>query len=139
MKEEIIKNKKRFRKSLIFVLFVLTCFFIYFTGCKTTQKLKHENVIEEGENQLPNYILETELNFKDIPDPSKYVFIRLYDSDYINPFYPANLLKFGVEKTEVTDTIASHAAIGFSLEDKFYGLTSGGDHQLAIETCTDTK
>lgn len=96
--------------------------------------------LDEFGNPIHQYSLESELDFsEEIPEPTKYIFIRLYDVHYKNPFYIANLLKFGVKKTEVTDISANHASIGFSLKDEFWGLTSGGDHQLAIESCTDTK
>lgn len=123
---------KLIKKSII--TYVFTCFLlICFIGCKSVPE------VDEFGNPIYEYELETELNFQDIPEPTKYIFLRLYDLDYKNPFNPANILKFGVEKTEITNTVASHASIGFSLKDEFYGLTSGGKHQLAIESCTDTK
>ena len=127
-------NVRRLIRDLIITSIFGACFLIYFAGCKTAPK------VDEFGNPLPEYKIESELNFQeDIPEPSKYIFIRLYDLHYNNPLNPANFLRFCVKSTEVSDTIASHASIGFSLNDEFYGLTSGGDHQLAIESCTDTK
>lgn len=66
----------------------------------------------------------------------KYLFIRLYDPCYENPFYPANMLKGGIVLIEVNNAgKLSHSAINFSLDDSFYGLTAGGKLQLAQESC----
>ena len=134
MEKVFMKNKEKKITKIIFITILLASFLSCFVGCKTVPE------VDEFGNPIPKYTLETELKFQDdIPEPTKYIFIRLYDLKYKNPFYIANILKFGVKKTEVSDTIANHAAIGFSLKDEFYGLTSGGEHQLAIESCTDTK
>ena len=69
----------------------------------------------------------------------KYVFLRIYNPVYSNPFYIANILKGGIKITLVTDDDYSHSAINFSLDDNFYGLTSGGKYQLARESCVRPK
>lgn len=126
-------KEKKIKKLLILNIFLISSLLLYFTSCKTIPK------VDENGNPIHLYKIESELNFAPVPEPSKYIFIRLYDLSYNNPLNPANFLRFCVETTEISDTIASHAAIGFSLKDEFYGLTSGGEHQLAIESCTDTK
>lgn len=69
----------------------------------------------------------------------KYVFVRLYDPVY-KGITAANLLKRGVAATEVNKINSSHAAIGVTLKDRFYGLTGlkGKDeHDFAIEQVTN--
>ena len=65
----------------------------------------------------------------------RYIFIRLYDPDYTNPFYPANILKAGIASVEVNPEHKSHSSININLSDDFYGLTSGGKYQLDKESC----
>ena len=69
---------------------------------------------------------------------SRYIFIRLYDPVYKSNL-PAQLLKKGQYMTNVTQIPAAHAAIGFDLTDKFYGLTIGGDYDLKIEQCSSPE
>ena len=75
----------------------------------------------------------------EFPKKTKYIFIRLYDPKYSNPLYIANLLKAGINITELTDNFVSHASINTRLNDDFYGLTMGGKFQLAHESCTNVK
>lgn len=115
-------------------LILLFCSFI-FISCQTTNSLDKN----KSSPDAPYYI-ETEFSFKeDIPEPSKYVFLRLYNPNYTNPFYIANMLQGGINITEVSGYYFSHVAINFSLEDNFYGLTSGGYYQLARESCLNPK
>lgn len=128
-----LEKKRLAKKYFVAGFMLLFCFVFYFTSCKTVP------VIVDEENPDAKYLLEKELNFDEVSDPYKYIFFRLYDIKYKNFFTPANLLKFCVNLVEVTDITACHAAVGFNLNDEFYGLTSGGDHQLVQETCTDTE
>ena len=87
----------------------------------------------------PSYKIEKDVNFNNIKPPYKYIFFRLYDVEYLNPLLPGNILKFGVDATEIYDVHASHVSINFSLQDNFYGLTTGGKYQLAREYCTQSE
>lgn len=123
---------KYLKKLSLILLFSFTTIFI---GCKTTNSIYNDELTPEAP-----YYIEDEFAFKDdVPEPSKYIFIRLYNPDYNNPFYIANLLQGGINITEVSDYHFSHAAINFSLNDEFYGLTSGGYYQLAKESCLNPK
>ena len=66
-----------------------------------------------------------------------YIFFRLYNPCYSSPLNVTNLLKFGISTTNISDIFVSHAAIGFDLNDDFYGVTLGGKQQLKLEICTD--
>lgn len=95
--------------------------------------------IKDNTYLKPSYKIENNVSFdSDIENPY-YIFFRLYDVEYINPLSPSSILKFGVDTTEIYDIHASHVSINFSLKDNFYGLTSGGKYQLAIESCTNSK
>lgn len=116
-------------------LLLLISFSTLFFGCKTTNSIYNDEISPEAP-----YYLEDEFSFnEDISEPSKYIFIRLYNPDYTNPFYIANLLQGGINLTEISEYHFSHAAINFSLSDDFYGLTSGGYYQLARESCLNPK
>ena len=92
--------------------------------------------IKDNTYLKPNYKIEENVTFPEIKGNYKYIFFRLYDVDYYNKLMPGSILKFGVDKTEIYDIHASHVSINFTLEDNFYGLTSGGKYQLAKESCT---
>ena len=96
--------------------------FLIFSGCKTTG-------------------LETEYSAK-APELSsektRFIFIRLYDPVYKNPFYAASFLKAGISSTEVSPLKLSHASMNLSLEDNFYALTNAKErYDFKFEKCTD--
>ena len=77
-------------------------------------------------------------SFFEMPESEDaYIFFRFYDPVYKNPLYIANLLKTGIEITEVNDFSASHVAFSFSLDDCFLGLTSFTTPNLDYEICSD--
>ena len=118
--------------SLIFVLLLA----LSFQSCKTTRSLAKES-IEPGAPDDASFILAHDVVFPEIEGNYKYIFFRLYNPAYKNPLYIANVLKNGlsITKTEEVPDL-SHASINFSLDDNYYGLTLGGEHQLAEEECT---
>ena len=119
-------------KIVFFVVIILLLSFVTLWGCKTVQA-------GDKDDYVSTVVVEDNVCFREIDEPYKYLFLRLYDVNYINPFYIANVLKFGINLTDVNNIDATHAAINFSLTDDFYGLTSGGEYQLARESCLDTK
>lgn len=121
------KNIKKYSLCLILTLFI-------FFGCKTTSTLDKSDFTPEAP-----FHVEEEISFPEVEEPSNFIFLRLYNPDYNNPFYIANLLQGGIKVAEVTDLTLSHSAINFSLNDDFYGLTSGGYYQLARESCLNPK
>ena len=108
----------------------LIIFSLFFWGCKTTSTIDKSSFTPEAP-----YYVEEELSFPAVEEPSRYIFLRFYNPNYNNPLYIANLLQGGIKLAEVSDMTLSHIAINFSLEDDFYGLTSGGYFQLAQESC----
>lgn len=130
VKMEQVHKHKGFKR--FYFLCVMAVLFLLLAGCRTTNGIsknsryvQEENIFKYLEYDIPSTAEDT------------YIFIRLYEPVYSNPFYIANLLKFCVKITEVNDFYASHASIGFSLQDNFYGLTQGGWPELNVEHCTN--
>lgn len=73
----------------------------------------------------------------------KYVFIRLYSANYKTSLHSIalNILKMGISiKKKASDgKVYTHAAIGTTLNDEFYGLTTGGSKALKIEKCINNN
>lgn len=125
--------------KLLLSLLLLSFFFI---GCKTTQTItrnyiQHDVELDTAEEPQAPYVISNDVHFEDIEDPDyKYIFIRLYNPVYSNPFYIANILQGGLNLTKTEDVPdLSHSAINFTLDDCFLGLTFGGKYQLAEENC----
>lgn len=116
--------------SILVVFLVAFSFF----SCTTTNQIE-----KRTKTPPPPYVIEQNIKFKNNIENPKYIFIRLYNPNYDNPFYIANMLKFGIKTTELEGEEKSHAAINFYLDDDFYGLTAAERHGLAPESCTDVK
>lgn len=115
-------------------IFLTLSFLFLFWGCKTTNAMSRENFTPEAP-----YHIEENVVFNEVEEPYKFIFLRIYNPVYKNPFYYANVLKNLIRTTEVTEYTASHASIGFSLDDSFYGLSATGQGRLKIEHCTDIE
>lgn len=123
-----IKNGFRFVLATVFL-------FVSFS-CKTTRSLDYSEFTPEAPYHIEEDVSPaSDESFDETGDFSKCIFIRLYNPDYNNPFYIANILKGGINLTEISEYNFSHASINFDLEDDFYGLTSTGYYQLAQESC----
>lgn len=124
-----------FKKPKFFAFSLFLLFFFVVQGCKSTKVLDAYPVTPEAP-----YNIAEEISFESSDegneDKSKYLFIRLYNPEYSNPFYIANILKGGLQITKNDQgPDLSHASINFDLEDNFFGLTFGGKYQLAEEAC----
>ena len=120
-------------KSLSLISILLFAFFIQ--SCKTTRSLAKESIEPNAPIDAP-FIVAHDIVFPEIEGPHKYIFFRLYNPAYKNPLYIANILKGGISitKTENVPDL-SHASMNFSLDDNYYGLSLGGEYQLAEEEC----
>lgn len=126
-----------------FPLLALLLLALSFQSCKTTRSLAKE-IIEPGAPDDATTFIAEDLSFVEpelVPQTSenyKYIFIRLYNPAYTNPFYVANLLKNGLKLVKTEDVPdLSHSAINFDLSDNFYGLTLGGEYQFTAEECVE--
>lgn len=151
----MIQKKKSRRTAHFFFRFIPLLLLLW--GCASTNKLNRDLAA----SPVP-YIIEEDFSFQETADdsdpasgqgqsqksaqnslsdsdeePGRYIFIRLYNPVYKNPFYIANILKAGIEITDLNEEKVSHSAINFSLDDNFYGLTFGGKLQLVEESCVN--
>ena len=128
MSKQHLKNK--------FTLLVFIVLTLSFQSCKTTRSMARET-LEPNAPEDASFILAHDVVFPEIEGNYKYIFFRLYNPSYKNPLYIANVLKNGLSLTKTEDVPdLSHAAINFTLDDNYYGLTLGGQYQLAEEECT---
>ena len=127
----MFKHISKNRSSLILLLlFALT-----FQSCKTTRSLV-KDAIEPNAPEDAHFIVAHDVVFPEVEGDYKYIFFRLYNPAYKNPLYIANVLKNGLSITKTEDVPdLSHASINFTLDDNYYGLTLGGEYQLAEEEC----
>lgn len=122
-------------KKFLFSSLIIAVFFTVI-GCKTTSSLDYSEFTPEAPYHIEEDVSASNPALSEnTPENTKCIFIRLYNPDYKNPFYIANILQGGINLTEVTEYNFSHASINFDLEDDFYGLTSTGYYQLAQESC----
>lgn len=126
-------SRQYLKKSHFLILILLAA--LSFESCKTTRSLAKESIEPNAPLDAP-FIVAHDIDFPEVEGASKYIFFRLYNPAYKNPLYIANLLKGGISITKTEDVPdLSHASINFSLDDNYYGLTLGGEHQLAEEVC----
>ena len=148
-------SKKFLKTTLFLTLFVVSTLSFY--NCKTTNSLVKE-VINPNPPEDATILIAPELDFPEVQtavneedkgddqaqsqsQPAeqnyKYIFLRLYNPVYKSRLYAANILKNGLVLTKTEDVPdLSHSAINFTLDDNFYGLTLGGEHQFAQEQCS---
>lgn len=119
-----------FKKHNFFIFNLIIVFCLTIVSCKS-------NKIEDSNIPPVPYLIEDTLTFHEKEEPYKYIFLRLYNPNYENPFYIANLLKSGINFTESTHFELSHASINFTLDDNFYGLTLNGVYNLERESCNN--
>ena len=132
------RNRSRNKFGITVVLLLLL------TSCRTTRTLDYIS-LNKGDFYVVNDDMEATEPDKAHSDttgnaPCKYIFFRLYNPEYNNPLYIANILKGGLKATQIDDTPnVSHASLNFTLNDDFYGLSLGGKYQLTAESCENPK
>ncbi len=122
------KRKKHLFNSLKFA-FIFLFLLLIFSNCRTL-------TINNGVSKENPIFLNSKVEFEDMEKPYKYIFIRLYNPDYTDPFYIANILQIGINITNIyPQLVLSHASLNFSLDDNFWGLTQTGRPQFSRESC----
>ena len=92
--------------------------------------------LDKGDNVFQIYVSE---ELKQALTQDHWIFIRLYQPYYDNPLCIENVLSKCIQFVDVNPDYSSHSAIGFSLDDGFYGLTSSNSgHNLYLESCTNS-
>lgn len=131
------------KKVLTITLSVLSIVFALFAfNCRSTlveRTVDEETALQlgldKGDNVYQMYISE---ELKQDLAQDCWIFIRLYQPYYDNPLCIENVLSKCIQFVDVNPDYSSHSAIGFSLDDGFYGLTSSNSgHNLYLESCTN--
>lgn len=134
----LFKNLKIKIKFLFTILLVFTL--VFFINCKSIpapEATKIECSLDLPINEDDKCFELYENDFQVSTDEEKFIFIRLYQPYYDNPFCVENILKQAIKSVNVYEIADSHSAIGFDLNDKFYGLTIAGKQDLKEESCVD--
>ena len=131
------ENRKMLQATVWRTSYLISILFLFLSmfSCQTAQELP---VVP----QEPTTITYNE-DKNVVIDGKTFLFVRTYDPHYNNPLCIENILKGLINLVEVNDTVASHVALGFSLEDDFWGLTikkgEGINQNLTPEHCTDSS
>ena len=132
------------KKVLTIILTVFAVIFALFeSNCRSTlvertvdETTALELGLDKGDNVFQIYISE---ELKQTLTQDHWIFIRLYQPYYDNPLCIENVLSKCIQFVDVNPDYSSHSAIGFSLDDGFYGLTSSNSgHNLYLESCTNS-
>ena len=132
------------KKVLTIILTVFAVVFALFeSNCRSTlvertvdETTALELGLDKGDNVFQIYISE---ELKQTLTQDHWIFIRLYQPYYDNPLCIENVLSKCIQFVDVNPDYSSHSAIGFSLDDGFYGLTSSNSgHNLYLESCTNS-
>ena len=132
------------KKVLTIILTVFAVVFALFeSNCRSTlvertvdETTALELGLDKGDNVFQIYISE---ELKQALTQDHWIFIRLYQPYYDNPLCIENVLSKCIQFVDVNPDHSSHSAIGFSLDDGFYGLTSSNSgHNLYLESCTNS-
>lgn len=131
------ENRKMLQATVWRTSYLISILFLFLSmfSCQTAQEL---SVVP----QEPTTITYNE-DKNVVIDGKTFLFVRTYNPHYNNPLCIENILKGLINLVEVNDTVASHVALGFSLEDDFWGLTikkgEGINQNLTPEHCTDSS
>ena len=132
------------KKVLTIILTVFAVIFALFeSNCRSTlvertvdETTALELGLDKGDNVFQIYVSE---ELKQALTQDHWIFIRLYQPYYDNPLCIENVLSKCIQFVDVNPDYSSHSAIGFSLDDGFYGLTSSNSgHNLYLESCTNS-
>lgn len=128
-------------KSL--TVFIYSLIALFFVSCRTLH-VEDDAILYQGNDVMPDgrqltYNIYENLDEKPLTENERYIFVRLYYPEYDNPVSIENLLKACIKAADVYDLNICHSSIGFDLNDNFYGLTTGGKHNLKFESCTNPQ
>ena len=141
MKRKTQKIKTHFTHIVhIHFLIVFLAFSFICSGCQSTKGLENQTkFIEEVEINACDTVFEIfDTTFEDdFQEDEKFIFLRLYLPNYKNKLSGVNILKALIASSEPSDYDFSHSAIGFDLNDTFYGLTRYRPQDLKMESCTN--
>ena len=118
------------KKIVFYSIFIIFSFFVI--SCATTSQKAKLNTLAYLENSPYKVFSEPE-------EKDYYLYVRFYNPSYKNKLSAGSLLQKGINIVETKPVSISHVAIGFNLNDKFYGLTAYSKPNLALEECSNVK
>lgn len=123
--------KKMNLKRLLFaslVAFVL----VFVPSCASSPKPVKLNTKESLEGE--------DFRIFSVPDESSdYIYLRIYNPYYWRKLSGGSIIQAGINLVEIKPIMTSHVAIGFELDDEFYGLTAYARPNLSVEECSNIK
>ncbi len=131
--------KKKINTKTAILLVGVAVYLLFFTSCATTKFTKFntpQTVKEHGYHIYDDYFAFSNL---DELKNQRFIFVRLYNPVYKQSFSTGSILQTGINLVEINKIAASHASIGFSLKDDFYGLTLYARPQFKVEHCTEPR
>ena len=134
-----MKTKSNLKAGKISFGMVLSVLVFIATGCTTTRFTRLNTSKSLSDNGY--HIFEDSFTFSNIEElkNQRFIFLRLYNPVYKRAFSSGSILQAGINIVEVNDINASHASIGFSLKDDFYGLTLFSRPQFKVEHCMEPR
>ena len=134
-----MKNpESSYRRDRNFSIKFLSLLLFFITSCATTKNIRINSSKTLDEEQVLIYDQPFYFSSKEELKNNRYIFIRLYNPVYKQSWSSGSILQKGINIVEVNNISASHAALGFSLKDDFYGLTYFARPNLKVEHCTET-
>lgn len=139
----MIFKKMRMTGMKHLFLVITTAFLIALGGCRSTKFADEQTqILPDGLeiNAHDDVFKIYDTDFKNEFQPGeKFIFLRLYFPNYKNKLSGVNILKALIISIDSTDEKVSHTAIGFDLNDSFYGLTRYKPQDLKLESCLNPQ
>lgn len=123
--------KKIDLKRLLFASFVAFAL-VFVSSCASSPKPVKLNTKESLEGE--------DFRIFSVPDEnSDYIYLRIYNPYYWRKLSGGSIIQAGINLVEIKPIMTSHVAIGFGLDDEFYGLTAYARPNLSVEECSNIK
>lgn len=123
--------KKIDLKRLLFASFVAFAL-VFVSSCASSPKPVKLNTKESLEGE--------DFRIFSVPDEnSDYIYLRIYNPYCWRKLSGGSIIQAGINLVEIKPIMTSHVAIGFGLDDEFYGLTAYARPNLSVEECSNIK
>lgn len=123
--------KKMNLKRLLFASLVAFAL-VFVSSCASSPKPVKLNTKESLEGE--------DFRIFSVPDESSdYIYLRIYNPYYWRKLSGGSIIQAGINLVEIKPIMTSHVAIGFELDDEFYGLTAYARPNLSVEECSNIK
>lgn len=123
--------KKMNLKRLLFASLIVFAL-VFVSSCASSPKPVKLNTKESLEGE--------DFRIFSVPDEnSDYIYLRIYNPYYWRKLSGGSIIQAGINLVEIKPIMTSHVAIGFGLDDEFYGLTAYARPNLSVEECSNIK